>query len=448
MSRRSSIKTSVAIWYAALVLLSVLVSIIFSGMAVFNSYRTSDLNLLRTSVIRAVDRIMRHYEMVNFPQRELESYSNVRLSLIDEDGEFIFGYGIPLDEKPHDREIWEAEVEDGPHYYVYDQPMDDGYWVRGMVAVRSYRSFFSMIPKTLLLLFIPLVIVAVWGSFVLTRRTLQPIRKMTMQAEKVMSGEDLSQRFTVQNEEHPDELDWLAMTFNAMLSRLEKAFRMEKEFVSDVSHELRTPLAVTRSACDYALGQKDTEEWRAALTLIRDRTDGVSRMVDQMLQMTRLENNVEAMQREKIDLSILVTECMTELTEEEPVNLDLSAVEPDIYMDGDEVLMMRVVIHLAENAKRYCREQIKVKLTAAEGKISLTVEDDGEGFPERAIESQMMFVRSWRAETDGRGTGLGLAMTKMIVEMHGGSVRAENRPRGGARIMIILPALPEKNEDE
>jgi two-component system phosphate regulon sensor histidine kinase PhoR len=232
------------------------------------------------------------------------------------------------------------------------------------------------------------------------------------------------------------------------ITDLKRADRIRRDFVANVSHELRTPLTSILGYVE-ALSESDTgaDEARQFLDIIRRHARRMERLVDDLLRLARLDARQERLDIASCDTRSLLLSVSTELA---PVvdgrrqRIDL-VVEPGAEaLRADPAKLHDAVRNLVANASTYAPEGTAIRLVArsvAAGVVELAVLDEGPGIP--AADLERVFERFYRVDKsrsrDPGGTGLGLAIVKHLIELHGGRVRAENRPEGGARFTITLP---------
>jgi two-component system sensor histidine kinase KdpD len=227
--------------------------------------------------------------------------------------------------------------------------------------------------------------------------------------------------------------------------RLGELDRLRERFVSSVSHNLRTPLTATRAGLglleESARGRLRPGE-RDLLENARRNTARLGMIVDDLLAYNQLEAGTLRLERESLDLRAVAGEAISSVDpllreKGQTLEMDLPAALP---VEGDPRLLEQVVVNLLENAHLHTPQGTRVILsgrTSGAG-TSLTVSDDGPGIPK--AETEAVFRRFHRLETEEGGSGIGLAITRSIVEMHDGRVWAENRPGGGASFVVVLPA--------
>ncbi len=235
---------------------------------------------------------------------------------------------------------------------------------------------------------------------------------------------------------------------NALLYReAQRAVRVRDDFLASASHELRTPLGHVKGFVS-TLRQSDVdwdeETRRDFLGEIEREADRLSGMITNLLDMSRIESGgLEPLERSPAPLSALVSRGVARvrgLLEGRRVLVDMAADLPPVPVDDAQI--ERVVANLVENAARYSPAGRPVRISAmvVGGKAQLRVEDEGSGIP--ACDQERVFEKFYRSTPNGSGvggTGLGLAICRGIVEAHGGSIWAANRPGGGACLTVHLP---------
>ena len=387
--------------------------------------------------------------------RDLEAFDDgVYLSLYDTAGVPLYGF-VP---REFDNSVIFDDgslrtVESGGHsWYLYDEQItveDYGpVWVRSIAAADAFNSTLGTLGKTALLVLPVFVVLAAVCGYLLTRRAFAPVRQITQTAREIGEGGDLSRRIGLTGRK--DEIHTLAAEFDAMFARLEQAFDREKQFTDDASHELRTPTAVILSQSEYALENTQPQgETRAALESIHTQAARMAALLSQLLMLARADKGRQVVQREPVDLSELVEMVAeTEAEQAEARNITVQTeLEPGVTVQGDETLLMRLLINLTENAIRYGRPggQVKLTLRRQDGVAVGTVEDDGIGIAPEDLDK--IWQRFWQADParSGGGAGLGLSMVRWIAGAHGGRVTVQSEPGKGSVFTFFLPC--EKNEN-
>lgn len=224
---------------------------------------------------------------------------------------------------------------------------------------------------------------------------------------------------------------------NEMLDRLQKSSVTQRQFISDASHELRSPVASIRTQLETALQYPQDVDWPGVARIVLAEDDRLEHLVGNLLAMARLEEG-RLGRRSEVDLDDLVMEQSHRMT---GVRVDVSAVSAGrVWGNPDE--LTSVIRNLLDNATHYAESTIKVSVVEHGPWVVLSVADDGPGVPE--TERLQVFERFARLqegrERDKGGTGLGLSLTRRIVENYGGSIRVESAPTGGALFIVALPS--------
>jgi two-component system, OmpR family, sensor histidine kinase CiaH len=226
------------------------------------------------------------------------------------------------------------------------------------------------------------------------------------------------------------------------------AMRRQREFAADASHELRTPLAIVRGTVDLLRRNRDepVSQVGDALDDLESQTDRLTDLVDDLLVLARTDSGAVDLSPVPTDLGELVldtTAAMTAVASREGVHVEVDA-QP-VPMTADPARLRQLIHLLVDNAIRHSAgagggRNVWVRVGVGEGRALLAVEDDGQGI---AVEDlPRVFDRFWRApDAPPGGTGLGLAIAAWIVERHGGSITAANRPGRGARFEVRLPRV-------
>jgi heavy metal sensor kinase len=248
--------------------------------------------------------------------------------------------------------------------------------------------------------------------------------------------------------ESPDEIGELAATFNAMLSRIERAFDEVRQFSSDAAHELKTPLTALRGEMEVALRkQREPAEYRAVLESGLEEAAKLERIVDDLLLLARTDTASGAPGIEPVALDEVVLEAHEEtrkLAERMGISLVLNKLD-EVRVRGNALLLRRLLVNLIDNGIKYNRPGGNVSVTLGlepgGNEARLVVEDTGIGIPAEALPH--LFDRFYRVDKarsrDVGGTGLGLAIVKRVAEAHGGTVTAESKPGEGSRFTVALP---------
>lgn len=235
------------------------------------------------------------------------------------------------------------------------------------------------------------------------------------------------------------------------ISDIRRADRIRRDFVANVSHELRTPLTSVRGYVEALIDEDDVgPKARQFLDTIARHTARMERLVRDLLRLARLDARQEPLDRSSLDVETVFSGVCTELSSSlegrrQTVSVRIAPDARVVY--ADPAKLHDALRNLVENASRHAPEGSAIAMTSERGHdgIAIAVADQGPGIPETDL--PRVFERFYRVDKgrsrdsrDGGGTGLGLSIVKHLVELHGGSVKAMNRPEGGAVFTIELPA--------
>jgi heavy metal sensor kinase len=270
---------------------------------------------------------------------------------------------------------------------------------------------------------------------------LRPVVEISSAAAKISAG-DLSQRINVAEAE--SELGQLAAVLNSTFARLDAAFAQQKQFASDAAHELRTPVAVVLTQTQTTLNRERTApEYRETVEACQRAAQRMRKLIGALLELARLDAGQEQMKRMKFDLSRTARDCVELirlLADERGVKI--ASELPPLEITGDSERIAQVITNLLTNAIQYNNPDGEVRITtqAQTGSAILTVRDTGAGIA--AEDLPRVFERFYRADKSrsSGNNGLGLAISKAIVEAHGGAIEVSSEENVGTIFTVRLPA--------
>ena len=303
------------------------------------------------------------------------------------------------------------------------------------------KSYNAMIFAALIALIIAMVMGAIF-----VRTIAAPVKKIT-NAAKALKECDYSARTGMTGS---DEIARLGNMFDLMADSVESNRKLERRLVTDVAHELRTPLMAIQSTVEAMIDgvfKPDAER----LETLNSEVQRLSRLVDALLKLSRLESRTKPIEQKKVDLTEMlssVVQTHQAYIHDAGLNLEFE-YDPHVYVFGDADLLRQATANLISNAVRYTPEGGTITIMARKGDLmgQIVVKDTGIGLtPE---EAKLVFQRFWRADS-GRaratgGLGIGLSVVKEIVEQHNGWVRVEGRPNEGACFTIYIPLYSENS---
>jgi signal transduction histidine kinase len=328
---------------------------------------------------------------------------------------------------------------------------------------------------TLLLGGLGTMVIAQIGGFWLADRAMRPVKTIT-QAARQIGETDLSRRLNMGSR---DELGQLADTFDDMLARLQAAFDRQRQFTADASHELRTPLTIVGLEAGRALeAPKGAQDYRQALGVIQSENEYMSRLVGNLLILSRMDAGQAKLQKEALDLSDLALEVIERLAAiasrngVELVTGDL----PEVPISGDRQYLSQMISNLVENGIKYVRSehkcvQIETGILHEESEASkngrgnhnhvqqvdfgwVRISDNGPGISQEHLphlfdrfyqvdkaRSRSMEDEENSSDQESTGTGLGLSIVQWIVNAHDGKVSVQSELGVGTVFEVRFPLL-------
>ncbi len=268
----------------------------------------------------------------------------------------------------------------------------------------------------------------------LVGRTLRPVDEMRAEVDSISDARELRQ---LAHSGRDDEIGRLNRTLNQMLQRLHRSGEQQRQFVADAAHELRTPLTRIRTNVEVDLAQPDAAVPSRTNAEVRAEAVGLQNLIDDLLHLAQSDSSRADTATSLLDLDDLV---ITEIGEQRlltpAVTIDAAGVA-GAELEGDELQLRRTLQNLLANAARHARSTVAVTLRNEPGEVVLMVDDDGPGIaPEKRELVFDRFSRLDEARTaDNGGAGLGLAITRDIVQRHHGVITCVESPLGGARFM-------------
>jgi heavy metal sensor kinase len=328
---------------------------------------------------------------------------------------------------------WPSRDEDGETFFV--------------VVGQSLRELQLAQRELLILLAIAnpgALLLASLGGLWLANKALQPVDRLTRAAERIGRG-DLSER--VEEPRTNDEIGRLAATFNEMIDKLDSAFERERRFTADASHELKTPLAILRGEIEVTLRRdRSTDDYKRVLESCLEEIDRLTKLADDLLTLARSDSGEKLLESVPVNLDQLAAEArdyLRPLAEAAGVDLSYQTPAEEVLIEGDPKRLEQLLINLLDNAIKYTGPggSARLAIGVEDSSALIEISDTGRGIPAEAVPH--IFERFYR-QSDPRdsrvaGFGLGLAISKWIVDGHGGSIEVESREAHGSRFRVRLP---------
>jgi two-component system, OmpR family, heavy metal sensor histidine kinase CusS len=304
--------------------------------------------------------------------------------------------------------------------------------------LRVYRN-------TLLLLMPVLILLSTACGYLLSRHALKPVDRLTRAALGIGIG-NLSERLPVPSAK--DEVQHLAVAWNQLLARLEAAVLRLTRFSADASHDLRTSITVMLATAQLSLHRtrRSESEYREDLGKIVTECRTAATLLDALLSLARSDNFIHETGFKPIDLCTLVVNgCrrVEDLAESSEILLDWRVPKEPVYIEGDELLLQRLLGILLDNAIRYTPGlgEIRAEVAVMETEAIVTVRDTGIGMSEDA--RLQVFDRFYQADLRERktqaGSGLGLSIARWIADAHRAEITVESTPLKGSAFQIKFP---------
>lgn len=284
----------------------------------------------------------------------------------------------------------------------------------------------------------------------LARGMTQPLRDMAAAARRMEVG-DYSTRVTTKSR---DEVGQLAAAFNRMSTELQHLESSRRDLVANVSHELKTPIAAIRAHLENLLDGVEEPD-PATLQVMLVQSERLGRLVEQLLDLSRLESGEVPLKRAEVPVAGLVSQVVSEIEVARPgagIHIEKRIPEDIPPIDADPERVHQVLFNLVENAVRFTPEGGEVTIAAERhnGSVHISVSDTGVGIGQEHL--PRLFERFYRVDParsreDG-GTGIGLAIARSVVEAHGGHIHAQSEPGRGSTFTFDLPvaATPRREQ--
>lgn len=460
-----SIRFRMGAWYAGL--LTLLLALL-GGFIYFTLHRYLENNLQETLTKEAQTISQALLSKVSetgdaFVVQEIEEHfaprtANHFIRVTRSNGSVLYQSGEPQNKRfdpsriraaePNSPTSWTVDkMPTGRRVYVYSTNYEDPRGTRYSVQAGASDCQINLALTNLLAslaIVLPLiVVVSIVGGYLLMRRSLQPLHEIATVAEQTTSR-NLNERLP--ESRSGDEIEQLTNALNRMMSRLEESFHHVHRFSADVSHEIRTPLAILRAELEDLIRSTElTSETRTSAVSALEEVERLSRVAEQLLEMTRLEAGEMLAASSRVDFSALTqnaVEQMRLLTEEKKITLQFTGTG-EVPVVADPIRLRQVVVNLVDNAIKYtpAHGTICVSTRGMNGKAVLEVSDSGIGIPQESLPH--LFERFYRVDgarsRDLGGTGLGLAIVKSICTAFGGTITVQSTVGAGTTFRVELP---------
>ncbi len=359
--------------------------------------------------------------------------------------ESIRGFELPAPGSPHSSSLTTRVLKGVPVRIETGIVEVEGEAYTAQLATTLDTAYLAMDHFRLLLVaLIPLmVLVASAGGYWLSRRALAPVDTIIEDARSISLG-NISRRLLVPAT--GDELQRLSETLNAMIQRIEFAFRRIVQFTADVSHELRAPIALIRGTAELALIQpRDAASYRAALTDILTEGERTTKLVEDLLTIARADSGTEHLAMTPVDVTEPLLEACSQgalMAGRKNVNFSKAVPGCQALVHGDRDALRRLFLILLDNAVKYTTAggTVHVALCVTGDAACVSIRDTGIGIANGDLPH--IFERFYRADKarqrDSGGVGLGLSIARWIAESHAATIEVESQPGAGANFSVRL----------
>jgi len=317
------------------------------------------------------------------------------------------------------------------------------------IAMDFYSKFLSAFKKVFIGAMGFIIIFSAVSGWLLIRKALSNVATITKTAQNI-TGSNLEAR--VAGTGNKDELDYLVITFNSMLDRIEELVKSIREMSDNIAHDLKTPITRIRGFAELTLiHEENLEDYRIMASNTIEESDRLLDMINTMLVISRAEAGEGDFEFKKINLSIMIRDAcdlFAPLAEDKNIKI-VQTIEEQILIVADIKMLQRAFSNLLDNAIKYTPENGKVSVLVFKGnqQVTIKIEDTGIGIAPEYFEK--IFERFYRAESSRTsvGTGLGLSLARTIVRQHNGDVfvsspqsgRQSGQPGKGSIFVVKLP---------
>lgn len=297
--------------------------------------------------------------------------------------------------------------------------------------------------KILLICSLFVLLIAFAVVYIISSQMTRPLRQMAQAAKQMENGVFVQ----IPSVRRRDEIGLLVEAFNRMSHSLSQLEEMRRSFISSVSHELKTPMTTISGFIDGMLdGTIGKDDYPKYMQIVSDETKRLSRLVNSMLQLSRLENDSVKLNYSSFNVSELLLRIMLSFESKiEAKHIDIRGLEDTgkVMLCADCDLMYQVLYNLVENAIKFTPEQgyIFIKIEEERGAVRISIKNSGEGL--NSVELSRVFERFYKTDRsrsrDKTGMGFGLYIVKMIVGLHKGQINAESVVNEYTRFTVVLP---------
>jgi len=321
---------------------------------------------------------------------------------------------------------------------------ENGIIIGQLTIAISQQESYSMLNSLLwvLLISFPIVLIVQFiASSLAASRAIQPVHQLIKTASHI-SDSNIETRLTLPKRK--DELYKLTQTINELLARIEKSMHQQKQFTSDASHEIRTPLTAIRGTLEVLIRkQREPKVYEEKVTDIIQQVDRMNSLLDQLLQLARIESGVAVAKKETIYLRTIADSFISEWNEiaaANKINIHI-AIDKEATVTADKFFIELIIDNLVSNAIKYSYEHGNVFLVWDSTLKILYVKDDGIGISSHDL--PFIFNRFYRADESRssiiKGNGLGLSIVKKLCDLQSINLVVDSKPNQGSTFTLQFP---------
>ena len=430
------ITVKITLWYTAFIV--ILIAIMLTGSFTVADKMTGDLNqreLMESVVEMASEMVSNPDEFDDFDDGiYFVKYNNAGIEMA---GMSPRGFDLTLNFSENTVKTYEK---DGGKFYYFDKKINtpEGEWVRGIIPVNKLTNEVNRMLLIILISSPLLLLIIVYGGYKIIKKALNPVAKISGTASEIQKNGDFSKRIEI--DEGKDEIHKMATAFNEMLNSLENSYIREKQFSSDVSHELRTPVSVILTESQYSLEYADTlEEAKDSFSVIQRQAKKMSELINQIMELSKIEKQI-IIPTKKINFSEIIEKILLDyknLIDKKNIKIS-KEIEENIFITGDKIMIERLLDNLLNNAMKFTKNEIKIKLYSENENCILEVEDNGIGMSEEfknLIWGRFYQINDSRNKKINKGFGLGLFLVSKIIEQHNAVINVESELNKGTKFI-------------
>lgn len=332
-------------------------------------------------------------------------------------------------------------------FQVLTRPVFDGNLLKYILQLAIYLEpaykTSENFKENIMMLIPGVIVISIIGGWFISRKSLTPVGEIIKSARSI-TGSNLSLRLRPIHT--GDELEEMTDTINLMLHRLEESFKKIIRFTSDISHELRTPIATLKAGTEVILTKKrTTEEYCELLENNLGEFEKITRMINDLLVLLRSDSGKESLQIKSFSLGKMLKGLATTfaiIAEAKDINFSMDEIE-EIKISGDESLLSRALSNILDNTIKYTLPggHVNIAMEDMGDMVLIRIKDTGIGIAEE--DKDRIFDRFFRSEPsrsrETGGIGLGLSISKNIIELHNGKIEVKSTLGIGSAFIVTLP---------